>query len=160
MARKNTVEDFHKKYTKKRNGCWEWQAAKNRKGYGQFSYLGKLYIAHRFLLQIEGKIPDGYCVLHSCDNPSCVNPKHLSIGTNQDNVDDKMAKRRDKKNTVTHCKHGHEFTEENTRIRKSDNSRQCKTCEQQRCKDYYWNRGGKAKRQAYDKQRRSLEGGK
>lgn len=39
-----------------------------------------------------------------------------------------------------------EFTEENTRIRKSDNSRQCRTCERQRCRDYYWERGGKAKR--------------
>lgn len=165
MARKNTIEDFHTKYIKQSNGCWEWQRAKNRKGYGQFKYLGTLYIAHRFLLQIEGKIPDGYHVLHKCDNPSCVSPKHLWVGTNQENVDDKMSKGRHrfgstsgyKNGKAIHCKHGHEYTEENTRIRKSDNSRQCRICERQRCKDYYWERGGKARRQEYDKQRRSLE---
>lgn len=150
------IKRFTEKVERKPNGCWLWTAAKNRKGYGQFRYKGTLYIAHRFSFEYYKKesLRDLH-IMHTCDTPSCVNPKHLKAGTNQDNVDDKMAKKRDKKNTITHCKNGHEFTEDNTRIRKSDNSRQCRTCERKNCSDYYWNRGGKAKRQTYDKLRRS-----
>ena len=79
--------------------CWEWTASKNTKGYGQFMYKIKGRrihgMAHRFSFIIhKGKIPKGMCVLHHCDNPGCVNPKHLWIGTNQDNMDDRNRKGR------------------------------------------------------------------
>ena len=77
--------------------CWEWQANKNNKGYGMFSinsYVGKK-LAHRLSYENSfGKIPDGMHILHSCDNPACVNPSHLSAGTRSDNMTDCASKGR------------------------------------------------------------------
>jgi len=110
--------------------CWIWNAAKNRKGYGQFRVDGKLWISHRLVWTLaHGEIPKGMHVLHTtCDNPSCVRPDHLSIGTNQDNVDDKMRKKRHWTFTRTACKAGHAYTSETVRIRPCDGSRVCKLC--------------------------------
>lgn len=75
--------------------CWEWTAAKHPFGYGNF-WDGKGYTtAHRvsYLLYV-GEIPAGICVLHRCDNPACVRPDHLFLGTHQDNIADKIAKGR------------------------------------------------------------------
>jgi hypothetical protein len=73
------------------SGCWEWTANKNNKGYGRFSvssYIGK-QLAHRLSYEaVNGKIPRGGIILHSCDNPACVNPDHLRVGTYKDNVAD------------------------------------------------------------------------
>lgn len=80
--------------------CWEWQAAKQHGGYGFFGIAGKSIKAHRFSWELaNGPIPkgEGYhgtCVCHKCDNPSCVNPNHLFLGTNKDNADDRDAKGR------------------------------------------------------------------
>lgn len=80
--------------------CWEWIASKNRKGYGNFYIsLGnskELHtMAHRFSWCLEfGKVPDGMSVCHKCDNPSCVNPSHLFLGTAKDNVQDMIKKGR------------------------------------------------------------------
>lgn len=78
------------------NECWNWQASTLRKGYGRFSVRKVLVQAHRFswMLANGRGIPAGLQVLHSCDNPRCVNPNHLSIGTNGDNVRDCVAKGR------------------------------------------------------------------
>jgi hypothetical protein len=72
---------------RKTNGCWEWTGAKNKKGYGVFSNkpAGNVF-AHRVAWEIyHGKIPAGMCLLHSCNNSSCVKPGHLRVGTKQDN---------------------------------------------------------------------------
>lgn len=75
--------------------CWIWLATKDQKGYGRYGLRGKLWHAHRAAYLFHyGKCPDELYVLHSCDNPSCVNPAHLWLGTNQDNMDDKVAKGR------------------------------------------------------------------
>lgn len=76
--------------------CWNWQAYKTPRGYGQFSPThDKPERANRFCWTICcGPIPAGYYVLHSCDNPSCVNPAHLFLGTPQDNMDDMRRKGR------------------------------------------------------------------
>ncbi len=75
--------------------CWEWLGAKNNDGYGNFR-IGSDYIsAHKCSFKIiNGDVPDNLCVLHSCDNPSCVNPTHLFLGTHDDNMKDKVAKGR------------------------------------------------------------------
>ncbi len=75
--------------------CWEWTAYRNIKGYGRFGVSGKLALAHRLSYVIHfGEIPNDKIVCHSCDNPSCVNPAHLWIGTHQDNAIDRESKNR------------------------------------------------------------------
>lgn len=77
-------------------GCWEWQAYRDPAGYGRFNVTPrKPALAHRVAWEIEnGPIPDGLCVCHHCDNPPCVRPDHLFLGTARDNSDDKIAKGR------------------------------------------------------------------
>ena len=100
----------------KTDGCWVWTASKNRQGYGYFRFDGKMRKAHRMAwLFAIGEIPEGMMVCHSCDNPSCVNPEHLWLGTGQDNMDDMNTKGRHGFTKRTHCLNGHEYDEENTR---------------------------------------------
>lgn len=77
------------------NACWLWKGHKNRGGYGQLEFKGKHFKAHRLAYEFEiGPIPEGMCVLHKCDNPSCCNPKHLFLGTPRDNAKDRNQKGR------------------------------------------------------------------
>lgn len=77
--------------------CWEWQGAKMPNGYGIASVgSGKTELAHRFVAGLSQDITDK-TVLHSCDNPCCVRPDHLTVGSQKDNIDDMIAKGR--KNT-------------------------------------------------------------
>ncbi len=74
--------------------CWEWTGAKTKR-YGRFLFMGANRRAHRVCWQLErGPIPGNLLVLHRCDNPSCVNPDHLWLGTDGDNVADMVAKGR------------------------------------------------------------------
>lgn len=78
--------------------CIEWTGCKSKSGYGKVKYKGKCVRAHR-LIYCEAnfvKLHDinGLSVLHACDNPSCVNPKHLKLGTHKENMQDKMQKGR------------------------------------------------------------------
>ncbi len=76
-------------------GCIEWEKARYANGYGKVGIGGKTKYAHRVAYELEyGPIPDGMCVMHSCDNPPCINPDHLSVGTHADNVRDKTEKGR------------------------------------------------------------------
>ncbi len=75
--------------------CWEWQAALNAAGYGSVGYGGRITLAHRVVWALEfGHVPEGICVLHTCDNPACCNPEHLWLGTRGDNNRDKKEKGR------------------------------------------------------------------
>ena len=80
----------------KPNGdCLEWQRSKSIGGYGQIRYKGRREGAHRVAYELtHGPIPDGMFVLHYCDNPSCINPKHLWVGTAKENTHDMLAKGR------------------------------------------------------------------
>lgn len=86
---------FKDKFNIDPNGCWIWNKFKLKSGYGTTAQNKKTYLAHRlsYLLHV-GMIPKGLWVLHKCDNPSCVNPDHLFLGTHQDNTDDKVSKGR------------------------------------------------------------------
>ena len=87
------IDRFHTKYIKQKNGCWNWIAGTRDKGYGVF-YAGKTITAHRFSYLIHKGDPKALFVCHRCDNPSCVNPDHLWLGTHQDNMDDMFQKNR------------------------------------------------------------------
>lgn len=84
------------------NFCWNWSGCKDELGYGRIHYKNNIgrrpYIGtHRASwIVFNGDIPDGLLVLHKCDNPSCINPDHLFLGTNRDNCNDKMKKGRHK----------------------------------------------------------------
>lgn len=93
------IERFWAKVDKKsQDECWGWKAYKNKYGYGQIRINNKKYSAHRISWFIHnGEIPEhnsfhGMCALHKCDNPSCVNPTHLFLGTHQENMRDRDAK--------------------------------------------------------------------
>lgn len=92
------IERFNAKWVEdKATGCWEWTGGKASKGYGEIKIPGtrRQIPAHRLSYHIHrGAIPRGKCVLHRCDNPSCVNPEHLFIGTKLDNALDMVSKMR------------------------------------------------------------------
>lgn len=123
------------------DGCWEWTAAKGNFGYGVAWFGGRLQKAHRVSWQLahESDIPPGMFICHRCDNPACVRPDHLFLGTATDNARDMVRKGRNrfdvrpavaarvaKQLAQTHCKRGHEYSAENTRGGKT---RTCKECE-------------------------------
>lgn len=98
MALKERV--YSRTAINERSGCWEWLGSKH-KGYGKLTVGSradgsrKSAFAHRVSYEIAfGKIPDGMEVCHKCDNPSCINPDHLFLGTRQDNVLDRQRKGR------------------------------------------------------------------
>lgn len=82
-------------HVEKSDQCWRWLACTDQYGYGITSIRGKSQKAHRVSYRIfKGDIPPGLLVMHSCDNPSCVNPDHLSVGTYKDNTADAVKKGR------------------------------------------------------------------
>lgn len=89
------VDRFWNKVLVAPQGCWAWLGAHNLKGYGQFKLGGKQLGAHRVAWELVfGEILTGLFVCHTCDNPGCVNPAHLFLGTNMDNVNDRDKKKR------------------------------------------------------------------
>lgn len=96
-----TLEDHHKIFfknfiKKSKSECWPWIGCKNKKGYGVFRMFARGIQAHRASWWIHKgeKVPDHLLACHTCDNPSCVNPDHIFIGTNKDNMRDMVEKGR------------------------------------------------------------------
>ena len=92
------VAEFWSKATKEENGCLEWNLGRDRAGYGVACWDGKHESSHRVAWKItHGEIPEGMHVCHHCDNPPCINPEHLFLGTAIDNMRDCAAKGRNNK---------------------------------------------------------------
>ncbi|MFA5037008.1 MAG: HNH endonuclease [Candidatus Izemoplasmatales bacterium] len=94
---------FSKVSVKGPDDCWEWQGSFFKSGYGKFSIGRKTLYAHRVSFEIKnGKIPEGRMVRHKvCDNPRCVNPAHLSLGSQKDNMCDKVIKGRQTRTSLS-----------------------------------------------------------
>lgn len=87
---------FNARYDVKPSGCWEWRNVRSKTGYGTFSApVVGILLAHRASWMIAyGAIPEGKYICHHCDNPPCVNPDHLFVGSPRDNTADMHAKGR------------------------------------------------------------------
>lgn len=104
-TRQPIIERFWR-YVQKTETCWLWVGVKSSDGYGSMGIDGKQVGTHRVSWELHnGPIPDGKRVLHNCpggDNPTCVNPAHLFLGTQKDNVQDCIRKRRRAEHRGTH----------------------------------------------------------
>lgn len=146
------INKFWSLYLEDDKGCWNWQACTcERSGYGRFNLSHpKEQYAHRVAWFLaNGPIPKGLDVLHTCDNPSCINPKHLWLGTQADNNADRDLKGRNNKGKLLgsrpgmrkdFCKYGHPLSGDNLYIYinpKGIEIRRCKTCDKNRWMKYY-----------------------
>lgn len=118
-------------------GCWIWLGHLDGKGYGQFVRNGKRIGAHRAAWEDHNgqPIPEGAMVCHSCDTPSCVNPDHLFLGSQLDNMRDAAAKKRLAAQRKTHCIRGHELAGSN--LRGDGRGRRCRICLNARHRERY-----------------------
>lgn len=112
----------------KTDGCWMWVGAISDTGYGSFNAGGGLYTgSHRFAYQqVKGAIPAGLYLDHICRVRSCVNPDHLEPVTNEENI--RRGNGGINNASKTHCPKGHEYTPENTVLRKYPNGRTGRIC--------------------------------
>ena len=131
--KEETLEERLLRFTRKGSGCWEWLGGKNRLGYGRLEYRRVKYLAPRAAWLVwRGEIKRGLCVLHKCDNPACVNQRHLWLGTNFDNQQDSVAKGRHYRASLTRCPRGHVLSGENLYSGTQDGGRHkvrgCRAC--------------------------------
>lgn len=157
---KFTDDDYrdriYSKITVTESGCWECAGFQHKlrnvkthdRGYVLLSYRGTQQMAHRLSYRLfVGPVPDDLQVCHRCDNPPCVNPKHLFLGDQIANMRDMADKKRNKAGR-THCIHGHEFNAENTILSNGGRRRSCRACFQR------LNQTEKYKAAARERQRR------
>ena len=103
LDKKSAPEVLAARSTFTENGCIEYNGFRNALGYGRLRFAGEKHLAHRLAFAaLVAPIPEGLFVCHYCDNPACINPSHLFLGTHQDNIDDMKNKGRGIKGTMVH----------------------------------------------------------
>lgn len=145
--RGSLADRFWRKVTRASDDeCWLWIGSTDRKGYGQIRMPGskgesRLRLASHIALELAGRgtVPKGMEALHTCDNPPCVNPAHLVIGTHRENMEDSWNKGRASKpppgrkfqkgqNLKEFCYRGHPLSGDNLYIWPSGDGRACREC--------------------------------
>ena len=97
MLNEKEYSNFMNKVVKKKSGCWEWTGATDSKGYGKVNlrrHGGYFRASRAIFAHTYGEIPEEKIVIHKCDNPFCVNPEHLMLGTQKDNMQNKVKRGR------------------------------------------------------------------
>lgn len=131
------AERFHQNYEPvPEAGCWIWTGSIAQSGHGKIQHgprgLAKFWSAHRLSWILHrGQIPRDKQVNHHCDVPGCVNPNHLYLGTQSDNMQDRDRRKRGRNSRKTHCVRGHEFTDQNIYWHRKTSgrlARHCRTC--------------------------------
>lgn len=122
------------------SGCWIWMGSVSSNGYGNYKIKNKQIKPHRLSYELFiDEIDKGLQVCHKCDIKVCVNPNHLFIGTQKDNIQDAVKKKRMFNQRKTRCPKGHKY-EENNIYRLSDKStrRLCRQCYREKSHRRYW----------------------
>lgn len=89
------LKRFHSQISIDKNKCWNWNGDSQKNGYGKFASHNKQWVTHRWSwIFHNGSIPIGLLCCHKCDNKKCANPDHLFIGTQKDNIQDALKKKR------------------------------------------------------------------
>jgi len=138
VTRKTPAERLWSRVVDQPNGCREFTGCLNHSGYGQIYFNGRLVGAHRMAWELtNGPIPEGFHLLHACDNPPCCNVDHLSLGTPRENADDRVAKGRgdNGQSSRTHCLNGHLY--DDSVYINALGHRNCRKCRS----DYYKTQG-------------------
>jgi len=125
---KTLLDKFMDQIFKRSDGCWIWLGHTDKDGYGKIYVNGTHVGSHRWIYEYYNSPLGNLLCMHTCNNPSCNNPDHLEKGTQSDNTKYCVSSGRNYMSNKTHCKHGHEFTDSNTRI-ESNGGRRCLECQ-------------------------------
>lgn len=109
--------------------CWPWIGSKNDRGYGSLYHRNRLTKATHVSYEMHNghPFPSGMVARHSCENPACVNPRHIIPGTSRENAQDMVDRKRHHANRRTHCIHGHPLSGDNLYVR-PNGQRACREC--------------------------------
>lgn len=124
-------ENLHERIAVTDEGCWEWRGWRHERGYGRMRRDKKQVYVHRYLYEkMVAPVPEGKEIDHRCANPPCVNPDHMEPVTHSEN--NARHWKANPKPRLSHCKHGHELTDENRYVRPDNGKHQCKECKRER----------------------------